>query len=61
VTLQTFEELEILEGVRKLTRKVDHLERLIHEILHDVKPKPVTYRPTSRISVTPRTIIPVRR
>jgi hypothetical protein len=53
MTLQTWQEEKIFHGVERLERQVERLTALVEEILKDVKPKPVTYRPTSRISVTP--------
>jgi hypothetical protein len=50
MTLLTWQELEILEKVRDLDRKVDHLARLIQEILDELKP---SYKPTTAIVVIP--------
>jgi hypothetical protein len=51
VTLQTYEEQEILRTVRQLLRKVEVLECLVEEILEEVRPP--QYKPTTRITVTP--------
>ena len=65
MTLLTWQELEILEKVRELDRKVDHLARLIQEILDELKP---SYQPTTAIVVIPAqfdksgpVLTPVRR
>jgi hypothetical protein len=50
MTLLTWQELEILEKVRELDRKVDRLEHLIQEILNELKP---SYQPTTAIVVIP--------
>ena len=65
MTLLTWQELEILEKVRELDRKVDRLEHLIQEILNELKP---SYQPTTAIVVIPAqfdksgpVLTPVRR
>ena len=50
MTLLTWQELEILEKVRELDRKVDRLEHLIQEILNELKP---SYQPTVAVMVIP--------
>lgn len=51
MTLQTFEEQEILARVRRLEHLVLQLTHLCREILKDVEP--VKYKPMKAITVTP--------
>jgi len=50
VTLQTYQEEEILRKIRHIDHKIGVLETLIEEILHVVQPH---YKPTAAIVVIP--------
>ncbi len=52
MTLQTYEEEEILARVRRLEHMVQRIERMCEEILHDVGPE--TFAPTVGIVVIPK-------
>jgi hypothetical protein len=51
MTLQTFEEEEILHRIRRIEKALDALFIMCAEILGDVQPR---YQPTVSVTVTPR-------